>query len=460
MKHMIPSVRRLLVTSIFRRWSLVKEAVIDGEHIRPIGAPSGDAHLSGVVLRSVRQVRLSDGTVTDLHLADGRVVPSPVPAPGVDLDASGWRALPAACEPHAHLDKALTASRIDRGVGNDLTGAIEQWVALLPVIDAADIAARALAAVHRYVARGITAIRTHVDLPHDGDPLRGVDALIAVREQLRGRVTLQVCSLANHETSDAVLAEAVAHGVDVIGGCPHLAPDPHRETTRMLDLAERHGLPVDVHADEQTDVALPDAGLDIVDLAEQVIARGLQQRVTASHCVRLGVLPPERLAPVLALVARAGLGIVTLPITNLYLQGRDATHAAPRGITAVQQILDAGIPLAAGGDNLRDPFNPAGRADPFETTSLLMTAAHLHPPEALAAVTSGARTVLGLPAAGPAPGAAADLVLVPDGDLGDVLAGAEDVRVVVSGGRVLADTRVARALDLPTLPARPLTEVR
>ncbi len=398
-------------------------------------------------------------------MADGRVSQEPgrVSDPGVDLDATGWRVLPSAVEPHAHLDKALTASRLDPDAGNDLLSAIGQWRALLPVIDAADIAERALQAVRRYAARGITAIRTHVDVPPSGDPLRAVDAVIAVREQLRGRVTLQVCLLAGFDVPDAVVADAAARGVDVIGGCPHIAPDPHREVTRMLDLAERLGLPVDLHADEQTGVALPDSGLDIVDLAEQVLARGLQQRVTASHCVRLGMLPPDRLARVLELVARAGLGIVTLPITNLYLQGRDATHAVPRGIAAVRQILDAGIPLAAGADNLRDPFNPAGRADPFETTSLLMTAAHLRPVEALAAVTTGARTVLGLPAAGTAPGAAADLVLVPDVDLGDVLAGAVDARVVVSGGRVIADTRVARALDLPAVPdlaPLPLTEVR
>jgi cytosine deaminase len=421
-----------------------------------------------VQLRSVRGVRLLDGTVTDLRVVDGRIATGPVQVsdPGVDLDATGWRILPAAVEPHAHLDKALTAPRVDPGAGNDLEAAIAQWRALLPAIDAADIAERALAAVRRYVARGITAIRTHVDVPGTGDPMRAVDALIALREQLRGRVTLQVCLLAGSDIPDAVLADAAARGVDVIGGCPHIAPDPHRETTRMLDLAERLGLPVDLHADEQTSVPPSDAGLDIVDLAEQVLARGLQQRVTASHCVRLGMLSPERLGPVLALAARAGLGIVTLPITNLYLQGRDATHAPPRGITAVRQILEAGIPLAAGGDNLCDPFNPAGRADPFETTSLLMTAAHLRPLEALAAVTTGARTVLGLPTAGTAPDAAAELVLVPDGGLCDVLAGAVDARIVVSGGRVLADTRVARALDLPTrapavpAPAQPISEMR
>jgi cytosine/creatinine deaminase len=432
------------------------------------------AHLQGELLRSVRGIRLLDGTVSDLRMLDGRIAAGPPqPAdPGADVDGAGWRALPAACEPHAHLDKALTVPRADPGAGNDLVGAIEQWRALLPAIDTADIAGRALAAVSRYAARGITAIRTHVDVPRSGDPMRGVDALIGVREQLRGRVAVQVCVLAASDTPDSVLAEATVRGVDVIGGCPHLAPDPHHEITRILDVAERLGLPVDLHADEQTEVALPDAALDIVDLAQQVIDRGMQQRVTASHCVRLGSLAPERLAPVLELVARAGLAVVTLPITNLYLQGRGATHLAPRGIAALRRILDAGIPLGAGADNLRDPFNPVGRADPFETTSLLMTAAHLRPLEALAAVTTGARGVLGLPLAGTGHGDVADLVLVPDGAIGDVLAGAEDARIVISGGRVIADTRIVRRLDLPTEPVlgpavrapsaidRPLTEVR
>ncbi|OLT19465.1 hypothetical protein BJF78_10885 [Pseudonocardia sp. CNS-139] len=305
-------------------------------------------------------MRLPDGTVADLGVADGRVTDGPGAGPGADLDATGWRVLPAAAEPHAHLDKALTGPRVDPGAGNDLVAAIAQWRTILPSIDAADVAARALAAVRRYAARGITAIRTHVDVPLDGDPMRGIDALVALRERLRGRVTLQVCMLAGSDVPDAVHAAAVTRGVDVVGGCPHLAPDPHREVTRALDLAERHGLPVDLHADEQTDVSLPDRELDVVELAEQVLARGLPQRVTASHCVRLGSLPPERLDPVLDLVARAGIGIVTLPITNLYLQGRDATHLAPRGLTAVRRILDRGILLGAGADNLRDPFNPAG----------------------------------------------------------------------------------------------------
>lgn len=431
----------------------------------PVGPPDGAATVAGTEAAALWGVRQPDGTLVDVRLSGGRVV-SLAPSgsrpsgglPGPGLDARGWRVLPAACEPHAHLDKAFTAARVPAGQGADLEGAVARWRALAPQIDRADVLGRARAAVERYASRGITTIRTHVDAPAEGDPLRMLDALLALRDELAGSVTVQVCLLGGWHTPTAVFVEAAARGVDVLGGCPHLAPDPHGEVTRVLDVAERTGLPVDLHVDEQT--SLPDGGaldggsLDIEDLARQVIARGLTQRVTASHAVRLGSLPPERLAPVVDLVARAGLGVVTLPVTNLYLQGRDATHLVPRGLTAVRALLDAGVPVAAGADNVRDPFNPVGSCDPFETTALLMTAAHLTEREALDAVTTTPRTVLGLPPAGLSPGDRADLVLVPDVPLGDVLAGAEQARVVLAGGRVIADTRVRRDLSL-VAPAGP-----
>jgi cytosine/creatinine deaminase len=428
-----------------------------------VGPVSGPATLAGARVAALTGVRLLDGSVADV-LLDGSVVasvhaagelPPPGDAEAVVLDATGWRWVPGTSEPHAHLDKALTHPRTDPEAGNDLLTAIAQWRALVPSLDQADLLRRARAAIERYVARGTTTIRTHVDALLAGDPLRGVDALVELREELRGLVHLQVCLLAGQDTPDDVLEEAVDHGIDVVGGCPHLADDPALQTRRMLDLAERHDLPVDLHTDEQTDPR----HVDLVDLAEQVIARGLQGRVAASHCVRLGSLSAERLAPVLDVVARAGVGIVTLPITNLYLQGRDVSDKAdgivPRGLPPLRAILDAGIPLAAGADNLRDPFNPVGSADPFETTSLLVTAGHLTPREALAAVTDGPRTLLGLPPVGAAAGCAADLVLVPDGPLLDVLAGATTARVVLHGGRVVADTRTARTVDLSPAPARP-----
>jgi cytosine deaminase len=85
-----------------------------------------------------------------------------------------------------------------------------------------------------------------------------------------------------------------------------------------------------------------------------------------------------------------------------------------------------------------------GRADPFETTSLLITAGHLDADAALAAVTSGGRRVLGLPPAGPEVGADANFVAVAAPTLVDALAGPGDARVVIHRGRLVSHTTVDR----------------
>src|SRR4051794_41515560 len=98
-------------------------------------------------------------------------------------------------------------------------------------------------------------------------------------------------------------------------------------------------------------------------------------------------MPPAELDALLRTVREAGIGIISLPITNLYLQGWDSPVATPRGLTALRALLDAGVRVAAGADNVRDPFNPLGRCDPLETAMLLVTAAHLTPAEAIHLVT-------------------------------------------------------------------------
>ncbi|GAA0269232.1 amidohydrolase family protein [Cryptosporangium japonicum] len=384
----------------------------------------------------LRGVHLLDGRTTDLTIVDGTITTGAADTPGVDVDASGWVAVSALGEPHAHLDKALT---VDRGATrlNGLIEAVDQWHRMLPDIDGADIRDRAERALGHYAAAGVTAIRTHVDVPPDGDALRGLRALLELRNALTGHLTIQVVPLISPATPSPVVEAAAKEGADLLGGVPHLADDPAAETARLLDVAERAGLPLDLHTDETLDLT---GGLDLADLADQVIARGFRYRVTASHCVRLSMLPPERLTSTLDRVAQAGIAIVVLPQTNLYLQGRDHGHSVPRGIAPVRAMLDAGITVAAGGDNLRDPFNAVGRGDPLETASLLVSAAHLHPHEALEAVTGGVRAAMHLPPAGPADGAAADLLLVPAQSLTSLVAGPGDARVVLRAGTVLART--------------------
>ena len=59
-------------------------------------------------------------------------------------------------------------------------------------------------------------------------------------------------------------------------------------------------------------------------------------------------------------------------------------------------LRDAGVNVAAGADNLQDPFNPVGRGDPLETAGLMIMTTHVLPDDALHMVTGAARTAMGL----------------------------------------------------------------
>jgi cytosine deaminase len=157
---------------------------------------------------------------------------------------------------------------------------------------------------------------------------------------------------------------------------------------------------------------------------------------------------PSVAARVAAEVTRAGVGVVTLPQTNLFLQGRDSPTATPRGLTAIRALLDAGATVAGGGDNVRDPFNTMGRADAFETASLLVTAGHLLPREAVQAVTAGARAVMGLPEVAVRVGSPAELVAVRALSHTEAIAAASQDRVVIHRGRVVSRTRVERTFPV------------
>jgi cytosine deaminase len=54
------------------------------------------------------------------------------------------------------------------------------------------------------------------------------------------------------------------------------------------------------------------------------------------------------------------------------------------------------VNVAAGADNLQDPFNPVGRADPLETAGLMIMTAHVLPVDALDMVSGAARRAMGL----------------------------------------------------------------
>ena len=149
---------------------------------------------------------------------------------------------------------------------------------------------------------------------------------------------------------------------------------------------------------------------------------------------------PEVQAEVAKEVADAGVSVFCLPQTNLFLQGRQHPTATPRGLTAVRALQDAGVLVAAGADNVQDPFNPVGRSDPLETAALLVMAGHQTPDVAYGMVSNDVREGIGMPRLSIEIGSPADLMVIDAASPREAIADAPMSRRVYRRGVLVAST--------------------
>jgi len=362
--------------------------------------------------------RLGDRAPLSVCIDGGEIsaVGASPPAPLPRLDLGGRVAIPGLVDAHQHLDKTHLFPAVQNASGThaEAIAAVRRHYATCGVDE---IKARAREGLALAIAAGTTALRSHADT---GGPagLKGVEALLDLRSECRGRIRLQVvahaATLPDGTFAEADLAEAARMGVDAVGGTPWLAPPPGRVAyiEKLFRIALDAGLPLDLHVDESDDPA----DLTLPSIARETRRAGLSGRVVAGHCCSLAALPDAAAAEVIAAVRDAGVHVVTLPQVNLFLQGRADRQPVRRGITRVKELLAAGVNVAAASDNIRDPFYPFGDGDLLRLAALTCSVAHLPGPAgiatALAMVTEAPARAIGLGTYGLRPGARADLVVL------------------------------------------------
>ncbi|MEY7850070.1 amidohydrolase family protein [Natrarchaeobius sp. A-rgal3] len=332
-----------------------------------------------------------DDPVT-ITVADDRIVSIIVDDPAEDewttsddgdptmIDADGGLVAGGFVDPHVHLDKAYVAPDLPPNESGTLAEAIASIHERKADYTLEDVRDRAIRAIEAHARNGCTRIRTHVDVDTIGGltPLEGV---VAAREACGELADVEIVAfpqegIGQDEGTADLLERALESGADLIGGMPdneRTDADRRAHVDICLDLAERYDVGVDMHVDETDDPA----ARSLEYLAAEVIDRGFDRSVTAGHTCALAAYDDAHAARVIDLVAEAGLSAITNPPTNLVLQGRHDAHPKRRGITRVDELVEAGVTVAAGQDCLLDGFYPYGRASMLETALLTAHAAQL-----------------------------------------------------------------------------------
>ena len=327
----------------------------------------------------IHNATLPDGrTGMALAVQDGRILEvstglhSAQTQAHTTIDAQGLLLAPPFVDPHFHMDATLSYGLPRVNESGTLLEGIALWGELKPLLTADALIERALTYCDWAVAKGLLAIRTHVDTSDAS--LLAVDALLEVKRLVAPYIDLQLVAFPQDgvlRTPGGVdnIRRALDKGVDVVGGIPHFErsmADGAASVKLLCEMAAERGLLVDMHCDESDDPL----SRHIETLAFEAQRLGLQGRVTGSHCTSMHSMDNYYVSKLLPLIAESGVSVIANPLINITLQGRVETYPKRRGMTRVPELMAAGVNVAFGHDCVMDPWYGMGSADMLEVAHM------------------------------------------------------------------------------------------
>ncbi len=385
---------------------------------------------------------LVEGTkIKSVVLVDASAGPA-IPSAVASTDLGGVIVWPGLLDAHTHLDKTHTWDRAPNPRG-------EFWDAIATLQRDAethwtedDIYRRANFALQSAWSHGTNALRTHLDSSAKLGP-QAHAVMAQLRQEWAGKIELQTVSLCNVTQfaageADRIIALTANAHASALGGFPQPGPNLPAQLEYLLAAARELKLSVDLHVDES---ALTHAEC-LRATAAAVLKTEFPYPVTCGHNCSLSIHDPARAAETIALVREAGIRLITLPLCNLYLQGRQRDEAERpltpqwRGLTRVHELMEAGLTVAAASDNVRDAFYAWGDYDMLEVFHQTVRLGHLDTrlTAAPALVSTGPATIMDLPHYGTiAPGAPADLIVTAARSFSEFLARPAALRRLIHG---------------------------
>jgi cytosine/creatinine deaminase len=363
------------------------------------------------------------------------------------IDLRGGLVFPCFVDMHTHLDKGHLWERSPNPDGTfaSALATISQDAAQHYTAD--DVYRRMEFGLKCSYAHGTQAIRTHIDAAGKLADL-SLGVFKQLREEWRDRLILQAVNLvsldyyltpAGEQLADQI-ADLNQEGNAILGGVAYMNPEIEAQIDRAFALAKERKLNLDFHADETDD---PES-ITLRLIAEAAIRHRFQGQIVCGHCCSLSVQSAAEAEKTIALVKQAKIGIVSLPMCNLYLQDRQPSRTPRwRGITLLHELKQAGVPVAVASDNCRDPFYAFGDHDALEVLTLSSKIAHLDRPyrDWCRTVTTTPADLMALPTVGRiGVGLPADLVLFKARRYSELHSRNQHDRVVLRKGKAIDTT--------------------
>jgi cytosine/creatinine deaminase len=395
----------------------------------------------------------SSGEIVHLAVEDGKIVSigSQELAPGErSIDANGAMVSPAFVDPHFHLENSLLANYVNKS--GTLREAIDMAGEMKASLTVDDIVSRSTKSILEAIAHGTLWMRSHCDIDQIAK-LQLLEGVVAAKKKFEGIFDVSIVAfpqmgMADNPEAVDYMWQAMEQGADIVGGMPHGEKDMDRAGRQIeiaFEMAKKHDADIDMHVDETDDPYWHTLEL----LADKAIEENYQGRVAAGHCTAMAAWDDKLTERVIEKLLKADLHIISNVPVNLLIQGRGDQQPVRRGIARVKQLLEAGVSVSCGQDDMLNMFYPFGKMDMLEVANFVAHAAHLSSPEQIQAAFDMPRyraaRVLGLDGYGLEVGCSADLVLLHADSALDAVRRQPERLAVIRQGVVLAETKIDRS---------------
>ncbi|MDN5679502.1 MAG: cytosine deaminase [Ewingella sp.] len=414
--------------------------------------------MTQTTLQTIKNVRLpyADG-LWQIQIEGGRIrqITSQPQGNGQTegvLDAQGGLAIPPFVEPHIHLDTTQTAGQPAWNQSGTLFEGIERWAERKAQLTHEDVKARAWQTLKWQIANGIQHVRTHVDV---SDPtLTALKAMLEVKAEVAPWVDVQIVAfpqegIMSYPNGEALLEEALRLGADVVGAIPHFEFTREygvESLHKTFALAQKYHKLVDVHCDEIDD----EQSRFVETVAALALRENMGARVTASHTTAMHSYNGAYTSRLFRLLKMSGINFVANPLVNIHLQGRFDTYPKRRGVTRVKEMLDAGINVCFGHDDVFDPWYPLGTANMLQVLHMGLHVCQLmgyqQIDDGLKLITTYSAKTLNLQGYNLKSGNEANLVILPAESGFDAVRRQTPVRYSIRRGVVIAETQPAQTV--------------
>lgn len=412
--------------------------------------------MTKTLLRTIKNVRLPDREgLWQIDIEDGMIRQIVSQLDNADygediLDAGGGLAIPPFIEPHIHLDTTQTAGQPAWNQSGTLFEGIERWAERKALLSHEDVKQRAWQTLKWQIANGIQHVRTHVDV---SDPtLTALKAMLEVKAEVAPWVTLQIVAfpqegIMSYPNGEALLEEALRLGADVVGAIPHFEFTREygvESLHKTFALAKKYHALIDVHCDEIDD----EQSRFVETVAALALRENMGARVTASHTTAMHSYNGAYTSRLFRLLKMSGINFVANPLVNIHLQGRFDTYPKRRGITRVKEMLDAGINVCFGHDDVFDPWYPLGTANMLQVLHMGLHVCQLmgyqQIDDGLKLITTYSARTMNLQGYGLESGHAASLVILPAQSGFDAVRRQTPVQYSLREGVLIAQTQLAK----------------